>query len=135
MKRKDINHIRFMDKMVLIGTGLGALFWILESVIDVYVFRRGTFLSELFFPDPNELWMRFLVVSILITFGIYAQVLIRQRERAERAMEESEVWLSATLNCIADAVTATDANGCVTFMNPVAQSLTCWTRKKPSVTH
>jgi PAS domain S-box-containing protein len=130
MKRKGTNHIRFMDKMVLIGTGLGALFWILESVIDVYVFRRGTFLSELFFPDPNELWMRFLVVSILIVFGIYAQVLIRQRERAERAMGESEVWLSATLNSIGDAVTATDANGCVTFMNPVAQSLTRWDQER-----
>jgi two-component system cell cycle sensor histidine kinase/response regulator CckA len=130
MKRKGTNHIRFMDKMVLIGTGLGALFWILESVIDVYVFRRGTFLSELFFPDPNELWMRFLVVSMLIVFGIYAQVLIRQRERAERAMGESEVWLSATLNSIGDAVTATDANGCVTFMNPVAQSLTRWDQEK-----
>jgi len=130
MKRKGTHHISFTDKMIFIGTGLGALFWILESVIDVHVFRRGSFLSELFPADPNELWMRFLVVSILIAFAIYAQVLMRQRERAVRASGESEVWLSATLNSIGDAVTATDANGCVTFMNPVAQSLTGWDQEK-----
>jgi PAS domain-containing protein len=74
--------------------------------------------------------MRFVVVSILIAFGIYAQVVIRERERAERAVEESEVWLSATLNSIGDAVMATDTKGCVTFMNPVAQSLSSWDQKK-----
>ncbi len=122
--------MRFTDKMVLIGTGLGALFWILESLIDVHVFRSGNFLSELFPSEPHELWMRFVVVSILIAFGIYAQVVIRQRERAERAVKESEVWLSATLNSIGDAVMATDTKGCVTFMNPVAQSLTGWDQEK-----
>jgi PAS domain S-box-containing protein len=122
--------MRFTDKMVLIGTGLGALFWILESLVDVHVFRSGNFLSGLFPSEPHELWMRFVVVSILIAFGIYAQVVIRQRERAERAVEESEVWLSATLNSIGDAVMATDTKGCVTFMNPVAQSLSSWDQEK-----
>ncbi len=130
MKPKGTNRIRFTDKMVLIGTGLGALFWILESVIHVYVFRTGNFVSEIFSRDPNELWMRFLVVFILIAFGMYAQVVIRQRERAQRAMRESEVWLSATLDSIGDAVMATDTNGCVAFMNPVAHSLTSWDQEK-----
>jgi PAS domain S-box-containing protein len=130
MKRKGTHCMRFTDKMVLIGTGLGALFWILESLIDVHVFRSGNFLSGLFPTEPHELWMRFVVVSILIAFGIYAQLVMRQRERAERVVKESEAWLSATLNSIGDAVMATDTKGCVTFMNPVAHSLTSWDQEK-----
>ncbi len=130
MKRKGTHRMKFADKMVLIGTGLGVLFWILESVIHVHVFRSGDFVSAIFPSDPDELWMRFVVVSILIAFSIYAQVVIRQREQAEKAVKEREVWISETLNAIGDAVMATDTKGCVTFMNPVAQSLTGWDQEE-----
>lgn len=40
----------------------------------------------------------------------------------ERQLRESERWFSATLNCVADGVVATDARGRVQFMNPAAES-------------
>ena len=41
-------------------------------------------------------------------------------------LEEREQYLSLTLDSIGDAVITTDANGCVTRMNPVAEQLTAW---------
>jgi len=43
------------------------------------------------------------------------------------SLKESEENLSLTLDCIGDAVIATDQAGLVTRMNPIAESLTGWT--------
>ena len=46
--------------------------------------------------------------------------------KTEKQNREREQWLSTTLRSIADAVVTTDADGKVTFMNAVAESLTGW---------
>ncbi|HSP99507.1 MAG TPA: CHASE3 domain-containing protein [Candidatus Dormibacteraeota bacterium] len=49
-----------------------------------------------------------------------------ERLLAERRVRENEERLRTTLRSIGDAVIATDANGRVVFINPVAQDLTGW---------
>ncbi len=48
------------------------------------------------------------------------------RQDAEEEVREREEDLATTLNSIGDAVIATDANGLVTRMNPVAEKMTGW---------
>ena len=52
-----------------------------------------------------------------------------ESERSAEALHEQREWLRVTLSSIGDAVITTDTQGCVTFLNPVAQSLTGWTQE------
>lgn len=57
---------------------------------------------------------------------------IVRRKVAEDDLREQKEWLGVTLLSIGDAVIATDAEGRVSFMNPVAESLTGWGQAEAS---
>src|SRR5262249_24673763 len=47
--------------------------------------------------------------------------------RTQDSLQENQDWLRVTLSSIGDAVITTDIQGRITFMNPVAQTVTGWT--------
>ena len=51
---------------------------------------------------------------------------------SDKALHEQQDWLRVTLSSIGDAVITTDASRNVTFLNPVAQSLTGWSLDEAS---
>ncbi|MFH0803203.1 MAG: ATP-binding protein [bacterium] len=51
------------------------------------------------------------------------------RHKIEKKLKQSESLFSTVLKSIGDAIITTDPRGMVTFMNPVAESLTGWGRK------
>ena len=55
-----------------------------------------------------------------------AQSILKARRRAEEELRQHSAWLRSTLASIGDAVMTTDADGRVTFMNAVAETLTGW---------
>ncbi|MHC5539002.1 PAS domain-containing hybrid sensor histidine kinase/response regulator [Singulisphaera rosea] len=57
---------------------------------------------------------------------------IRRRQRVEDELREQKEWLGVTLSSIGDAVIATDTEGRIIFMNPVAQALTGWGQDEAS---
>lgn len=48
------------------------------------------------------------------------------KHEMESKLKENEKWLSTTLESIGDAVITTNKNGCITFMNPIAEKITEW---------
>ena len=54
---------------------------------------------------------------------------ITERKRAAAALAEQQEWFRVTLGSIGDGIIASDAEGRVTFMNPIAETLTGWTNE------
>ncbi len=52
------------------------------------------------------------------------------KHQTERKLKAQEQWLATTLRSIGDAVITTDRRGRITFINPVAESLTGWVREE-----
>ncbi|MBN2030049.1 hypothetical protein JW824_07355 [bacterium] len=80
------------------GVGFSALYWFFESVRDVILFEKGYLFERLFFPDAMSFWMRFLVVSILILFGIHAESYRKKRfkydyEKKIRPVYSTKIFL------------------------------------------
>ena len=79
-----------MVGIVKAGFMIGVLYWILESVRDVFIFGKGNLFERILIPDPMSLWMRLLAVLIIILFAIYAQSLINERKKAEEALRKEQ---------------------------------------------
>ena len=58
-------------------------------------------------------------LRIGIEIGLY-------KHKMERQLAEREEFLSTILHSTSDAVIATDETGCITYMNPVAETMTGW---------
>jgi PAS domain S-box-containing protein len=83
--------------------------------------------------DGNRVWLRTSKLPLrdaegraIGVLGVYED--ITQRRLEQDALRRSEENLDITLNSIGDGVIATDADGRVVRINPIAEQLTGWSR-------
>lgn len=90
-EKKDRSLIdRLLErKIALSGFGAAALFWLIDGVVDAYVFGRGTVFEQIFRPVPHEVYFRSVVALVIIMYGLYAQSMQIQRRRLESALENA----------------------------------------------
>lgn len=63
--------------------------------------------------------------------GVFVQATdITERKLAEDRLLEEKERFRVTLASIGDAVVSTDAQGCITYLNPVAERLSSWTSEE-----
>jgi PAS domain S-box-containing protein len=67
------------------------------------------------------------LLALVLLIGIH---LLSERSREQ--LRQHAAWLSTTLRSMGDAVIATDGEGRVTLLNPVAETLTGWARDEAS---
>jgi diguanylate cyclase (GGDEF)-like protein/PAS domain S-box-containing protein len=126
--------LRAQPDLALIGTQLaGAL-----DAIAAAALIRAQQIPVLYLPTPGEAArlnraapdqpfsmliqpFRERELQISVELALY-------RDRVERKLYGVERWLATTLTSIGDAVIATDLAGRITLMNPIAESITGWSR-------
>lgn len=76
------------------GLALVPIMWMVDSMVDLYVFGESESLYDAFFqPDQVELWMRSMASIVFVVFGIWAALLLDHAERVERELRASNAEL------------------------------------------
>ncbi len=82
-KKKRVN---LSDQMVLVGLGVGVVYWIIECFLYVFLSYEITFMDRLFGPTFNELSTRIVVICLFLIFGSHAQYTINKRKGLEEEL-------------------------------------------------
>jgi PAS domain S-box-containing protein len=117
MKKLLKYRVSVADSMVLIGIGLAASYWVLESLYNIFTSTDVNFLNQLLGPDINEVWPRIIVFCLFIFFGSHVQFTINNRKRAEEALKVSEEKYRTILQSIEEGYYEIDLTGRLTFFN------------------
>lgn len=91
---------------IIIGSILGGIsFWIIDAVIDTFVFYEGTLLNMLLFkPSIHEMYMRTIIGIIFILFGILVSKSVNNREQIVEDLKESEERFRGLFESSADGI-------------------------------
>ena len=121
---------RKWSKLIMAGIGLAVLFWLLESLAHVVIFREGDFLRQVFAPAGHEIWMRSLVICLFILFAIYAQFNLNKRKQAEEAIKFAHTALEQIFNTTPDAMRVVDKDFNILRVNDTFTALTGVSREE-----
>ena len=107
----------FLGKLTWIGLGLGVLFWTVDSLVEALIFHKGDSAGNILTHEPQELWLRAVVLLLLTLLGAYAQYSITRQKRIEEALRESEERAQNVLENHIDGV-ALIIDGTLEYANP-----------------
>lgn len=116
--------------LLLIGVVLASLSWVFESASHVIIFRDVSFFKQLYNPEPHEIWMRLIVISLFIIFGIYSQWIVSARRRAEEAAKISSTELNQIFKTAADGMRVIDKDFNVLRANETFLTLSGMSREE-----
>ena len=79
--------VRFTDKMVLTGIGIGLIYWFIETIFTIFVSTDIGFMSRLFGPGLSGICTRVIVLCLFIIFGAHAQITLNKLSKADAELK------------------------------------------------
>ena len=107
-KREFKDRLRKNTALTRVAIALSILFWFLEALIHVLVWKNTNLFIEVFTPPGHEVWMRLTIVSLIIAFGVYGDRLIAARRQAEEAANRANAELTQIFETAADGMRVVD---------------------------
>ena len=85
------NRVQFTDQMVLIGCGIAVVYWVLDSIVAIFLSSEGPILSRILGADMRDVWTRLIVLCLFVIFGSHAQYTINERRAVARKLEQDRI--------------------------------------------
>ncbi len=58
------------SNIISLALGFGAVYWVIESSIDAWVFGKGTVINQIFTQDLSQIVARLLFICVFIPLGL-----------------------------------------------------------------
>ncbi len=105
------------DNMVLAVALLATIYWVLDSILNLFFSNKFNLIAELFGPDLYDVYIRVVVLCLFIIFGSHAQSIINKLKLAKKKLNESEELWRSLVETAPDIITTVDRDGIIRFIN------------------
>jgi signal transduction histidine kinase/CheY-like chemotaxis protein len=87
-QQKDRESI--MDSMIIAGFSIAIIYWVLDSILNIFFSNKYNIIAELIGPDLYDIYLRIVVLCLFIIFGSHAQSTINRLRRARDFLSTSD---------------------------------------------
>ncbi|MGD2270007.1 MAG: response regulator [Desulfobacterales bacterium] len=87
-QKKDRESI--MDSMIIAGFSISIIYWVLDSILNIFFSNKYNIIAELIGPDLYDIYLRIVVLCLFIIFGSHAQSTINRLRRARDFLRTSD---------------------------------------------
>ncbi|MGD8960957.1 MAG: PAS domain S-box protein [Desulfobacterales bacterium] len=112
------------DNMVLTVILITTIYWVLDSILNLFFSNRFNLIAELFGPDLYDVYIRVIVLCLFIIFGSHSQSIINKLKVAKKKINESEELWRSLVETAPDIITTVDREGTIHFINQSTGILT-----------
>ncbi|MBW1820876.1 MAG: PAS domain S-box protein [Deltaproteobacteria bacterium] len=130
MKNFFKDRVSVADSMILIGIMLAAVYWAIESVLNLFTTQTVDIFYQLFPTKIDEIWPRIVVLCLFIIFASHVRLTINDRKKAKEALMVSEIKYRNILENIDEGYAETDLKGNFTFSNNSVSRILGYSRQE-----
>jgi PAS domain S-box-containing protein len=130
MKNFFKDRVSVADSMILIGIMLAAVYWAIESVLNLFTTQTVDIFYQLFPTKIDEIWPRIVVLCLFIIFASHVRLTINERKKAKEALMVSEIKYRNILENIDEGYAETDLKGNFTFSNNSVSRILGYSRQE-----
>ena len=105
------------DSMVLAVIFIACIYWVLDSILNIFFENKFNLIAELIGPDMYDVYLRIIVLCLFVMFGSHAQTIINKLKDAKQKLNESEELWRSLVATAPDVITAVDQKGIIRFVN------------------
>ena len=108
---------RFPDSMMLAVVAVATIYWVLDSILNIFFSNKFNLIAQLIGPDLYDIYIRVVVLCLLVILGSHGQTIINRLREAQRKLKESEELWRSLVETAPDTIMTVDQAGVIRFIN------------------